>query len=109
MSHRDNILPYRWKPGQSGNPAGSSKSRRITATLIELIEERNLWRQLAEVALNAALAGDFRYWKEVIDRVDGPVRPADGGDDNLSVLDALTEAEQADQWLDERRSEAERN
>ena len=69
-----------FRPGQSGNPSGSSKRQRIAGALIQLIDEKNADRKLALRWLNEALEGDFRFFHELLDRVDGPVmtRPEPG-------------------------------
>lgn len=63
-------------PGQSGNPGGRPKGRSIVARLRELIDESDessecLARAIAKTGLDMAKAGDFRFWKEVLDRIDG--------------------------------------
>ncbi len=69
-----NLRP--WKPGQSGNPAGRPKGRGLTDRLRKLLEEDNgrVADELILAAKQAALKGDFRFWKEIIDRMDGPIR-----------------------------------
>lgn len=64
-----------WKPGQSGNPDGRPPSRPIAAEIKKLLE-KNDWAALKAIAkkgLAKAKAGDFRFWKELMDRVDGKV------------------------------------
>jgi hypothetical protein len=63
----------RWKPGQSGNPKGYSRGRRAVDHVLELIEEKDADRAVAEVWFKAILERDFRYFKEYLDRRDGKV------------------------------------
>jgi hypothetical protein len=68
---------YRWKKGQSGNPAGHSKARRFTDRMIREIDARGADDAIIRVWLKAVLEGDFKYFKELIDRVEGKVTPAE--------------------------------
>jgi hypothetical protein len=65
---------HQFKPGQSGNPNGYSRSRRITDALLDLIAEHKADRTLANVWLKAALQGDYRFFRELLDRTEGPVK-----------------------------------
>lgn len=80
MANDQNLKP--WKPGQSGNPSGYSTGRRVTDRLAKLLEERNLDDTLALIWYGVAtgdekiLGGrkpDYRFFKELLDRIDGPV------------------------------------
>jgi hypothetical protein len=66
-----------WKPGQSGNPKGRPKGKSITTQLRKLMDEglegRDLADAMAKAAYKAALKGDHRFWKEIIERLDGKV------------------------------------
>lgn len=70
MANDANLKPP-WQPGQSGNPAGYSRGRRAIDDLLDLITEKGQERALSEVWLNSMLAGDFRFFKEFLDRRDG--------------------------------------
>jgi len=66
--------------GGPGRPKGS-KNFSIKAALDRAIEEsfreddgRSILDALARTAIKAAADGDFRFWKEIIDRFDGPIR-----------------------------------
>jgi Family of unknown function (DUF5681) len=56
-------------PGVSGNPGGRPKGRSLTAILREQLDREVGGKQVAEafvgLALQRALKGDFRYWKEI--------------------------------------------
>jgi hypothetical protein len=76
----ENLTP--WQPGQSGNPGGYSSGRRITTALLKLIEEQGADNALALTWLAMAMGDhktldgrkpDFRFFKELLDRVEGKV------------------------------------
>ena len=69
MANDLNLRP--WQPGQSGNPAGYSRGRRAIDDLLELIHEKGQERVVSEVWLQQMLEGDFRFFKEYLDRKDG--------------------------------------
>jgi hypothetical protein len=62
-----------FRPGQSGNAAGSSTARRVTAALLSLISEKQADKSLATVWLRKALEGDRHFFRYLLDRVDGAV------------------------------------
>jgi hypothetical protein len=66
----ENLRPP-WKPGQSGNPAGYSRGRRLTDAVLKLIDDEGAEEEIARKWLDAIRSGDFRYFKEFIDRVEG--------------------------------------
>ena len=66
--------------GGSGRPKGSTGFS-IKAALDRAIAEsmreedgRSILDALARTAIKAAADGDFRFWKELIDRLDGPIK-----------------------------------
>lgn len=69
---------YQFKPGQSGNPKGRPKGTGITDRLRELVMgddkgAKQLRDDLAKAATIAATNGDHRFWKEIVDRLEGKV------------------------------------
>lgn len=70
---------HRWQPGQSGNPKGRPKGLSITTLLHQLLDklapgtQLSIAEALTNVAVREAMKGDFRFFKEIWDRVDGPV------------------------------------
>jgi hypothetical protein len=76
-----NLAPYRWKPGQSGNPSGRPKSKVLSEVTHELLEEKltnpefrtefkdALWKRL----LSDRVAGSMTL-REIWDRLEGKVR-----------------------------------
>jgi hypothetical protein len=90
---------YRWKPGQSGNPAGSSKGRRITSAVVDLIESQGLSKDLGLTVVLMALGdtaklaakgrapdlGWFRLLCTLLGE-DQPVIAADNVGDDIQAL-----------------------
>jgi hypothetical protein len=72
---RGNKIGRRFRPGQSGNPKGRPTERPLTIALREILEANDgkLIETLAQVAIDEALSGNFRYFKEIFDRSDGKV------------------------------------
>lgn len=69
-----NQIGRRWQPGQSGNPAGRPPNDPLkSAIMARLDAEPDLPERLVAAGIERALAGDFRYWKELFDRIDGKV------------------------------------
>lgn len=69
-----NKFGHRFQPGQSGNPAGRPPKDPMTLALKARIEaEPDLLERLVETGITKAMEGDFRYWKEIFDRLDGKV------------------------------------
>lgn len=68
-------VEHRFKKGSPGSP-GRPRSRPLTMAVREALARGDVAsvRDLAETALRRAKAGDFRFWKEILDRLDGPVR-----------------------------------
>jgi len=82
-------LRPRWKPGQSGNPAGRPKKQicitTLTAEYLLTIPEslpdgipntkKKTWAQLtAEKLVHQAVGGDTPAMRELLDRIDGKVK-----------------------------------
>jgi hypothetical protein len=89
-----------FKAGVSGNPAGRPSTRRFTAKLREALDKNDgeMLKAMVNVACQRALRGDFRYFKEIIDRVEGKVP------DRIAVETELT----ARTYTDVERSESRR-
>jgi hypothetical protein len=95
---------YRMKKGETKNPKGRPKGRSIRGRLREILDSEggeNVIEQLLTTALDEAKGGDFRFWKEIADSIDGkiPDRIAghDGGpvkidDETRKRMDQIIEA-----------------
>tara|TARA_S200002703_G_C3771144_1_gene237425 strand:- start:857 stop:1204 length:348 start_codon:yes stop_codon:yes gene_type:complete len=71
----------RFAAGNRGGPGGKigQKKFSLKRALERIIEKqeaegRDVLDALAVAAIKAAGEGDFRFWKEIIDRFDGPIR-----------------------------------
>ena len=94
MPNPENLIPHRYKPGQTGNPKGYSRGRRAIDHLLELIEQEQLDKAIAQRWLDAILGGDFRYMREYLERRDGKVpQPLQIGTDESKLSDLVGEAE----------------
>jgi hypothetical protein len=76
----------RFKKGQSGNPKGRPKGESLTTKLRRVLDEGDpkhgsKAEALIAVAVSAARRGDFRFFKEIIDRMDGKVPERIAGSD----------------------------
>ena len=75
-----------WLPGQSGNPGGQPKGKRITTLIREALEREHEGKRvveaLAEIMIREALRGDFRFAKEILERIDGKVPDRITGDED---------------------------
>ena len=78
--------------GQSGNPAGSSRKARLTTALIKLIDEKGLDDRFVKAGMDAALAGDFAFWKYIFDRIDGPIKSEEDASEG-TLKELVEEAE----------------
>ncbi len=74
MNRRGGIPPveHRFKKGESGNKRGYSKKRRQIDDLIALIDERDLTRAISVRWLRMILSGNYQFFKEFMERHDGP-------------------------------------
>ena len=63
-------------PGRKKGSTGFSLKRALERAIekTETEDGRSVLDALAVTALKAAQQGDFRFWKELIDRFDGPIR-----------------------------------
>lgn len=76
------MIPF--KKGQSGNPKGRPKGQRDFATiykeaLIKLadmndVSPEDMEAQIVMKGLGSARKGDFRFWKDVHDRIHGKAK-----------------------------------
>jgi hypothetical protein len=78
-NHMDNINPYRWKKGQSGNPGGRPKKiPAIEKLLADVLSENVNGIEAAEAVLRTiidkALKGDMRAAEIILDRAYGKAK-----------------------------------
>ena len=105
------LHPYRFKPGESGNPGGRPKG---TVSIETELKRRladgesgdDIVQQLVSQALAQALDGDYKFFNMILERIDGRVADRlaghDGGplftEDDMERLTRL--AKQTDEWRD---------
>jgi hypothetical protein len=74
-SRAERLRPYRWKPGQSGNPGGRPKNDSITSRLRRVLASEHNGREIADLIaerlIKEALSGKFPFLKELLDRTEG--------------------------------------
>lgn len=103
-SRADRLIPYRFRPGQSGNPGGRPKGRSLTAILRAKLDDDTLMGRplpegmtvgdfLIEAMLMHAVKGDASLIKETLARVDGKVPAPEPVADTDADLSAMTEDE----------------
>lgn len=83
---------HKWQKGESGNPNGRPKGRKDYATvyreaLIKLAELNNktpdeLETEILSKAILSARSGDYRFYKDIIDRLYGSAQQ------NIDVMSA---------------------
>jgi hypothetical protein len=89
-----NLKP--WKPGETGNPAGYSKGRRATDNMLKLIDKtKGADELIAQMWLKSVLKGDFKFFKEYLERTEGKVKdaPEDNGDTSVTAA-AMAKADE---------------
>jgi len=84
-----------FKPGQSGNPAGKPKGLKSYSTLFEQairkiavadqLDVNDVEVKLATVAILRALKGDYKFYKDTMDRVYGSSDKTEVNIDNRQV------------------------
>jgi hypothetical protein len=89
VKQKGNKGPHRWAKGESGNPRGRPKEKTLTEIIRAKLAEigtDGLSRNdaLAQVFVSSALAGDFKFAKEVLERIDGKVPDRIAGPDGGS-------------------------
>ena len=87
---RDWLKQYQWKPGQSGNPGGSSKKRSIRKHLLELADLQDKQGRTPDLvaaahAWNLAVKGDLDAIKWVAEQLDGKLPQAITSDGHLTI------------------------
>jgi len=94
---KEDLIPG--KKGQSGNPKGRPKNKPITAAIKAMLDKDDgkALDAIAAVAVREALKGDFRYTKEIIDRVEGKALETlnISGEMDIAQYPGLTAAQQA--------------
>ena len=94
------------KPGESGNPGGRPKSKPITDLLRKLIEEDpEQAKAIVRKLLEQAKKGSLGHFKELTDRIEGPVvqQQESKADVMLKVAECIAEGRKRVEALREER------
>jgi len=86
--HPDHISP-------NGRPKGRSLQSHLRQMLDNEVTGEKLCDALVRAAVDRALKGDFRFWQEIIQRVDGKVPNRIADADGSSLTFVLDEAVQS--------------
>ena len=81
--------PYKWQPGQSGNPGGRPKKKPITDMFEELMSDPELVASFKQAIANSIKKGGMAgvmYMKEAADRLEGKVTQPIDADITMSSL-----------------------
>src|SRR3990167_2906022 len=101
MARGDNLRPYQWKPGQSGNPKGPPKGKRIVDWMREIRDEivpsgaykgMTFGEAMARAAFLKSLKGNMQAVEHVQERLDGKV-PQKIELEGMSRMPGVTDAE----------------
>lgn len=88
--------PWRFQPGQSGNPAGKPKGTRHKATQAMMTMLEGESEALTRKALELALAGDTTALKLCLDRIAPPLKPMSPAINlDIPMPDSLTDTAKA--------------
>lgn len=84
--------PYKWKPGQSGNPGGRPKKDKASDISVKIFEENA--EQIEKAMLAALKKGDARVFQVLADRGYGKLKEAieHSGDVAIHCVDRLLSA-----------------
>lgn len=79
----NNLRPHQFKSGDewTGNSKGRTPGISVLQQIKKIINEsttqgenRDIAKALAQACIKHALEGDFRFMKEIMDRLDGPIK-----------------------------------
>jgi hypothetical protein len=74
---KDETIPYRFKPGQSGNPGGRPNTAVISTAIRERLKEeyrsgdKTVTEEFVEAAIKKARNGDLRALQILIEHAEG--------------------------------------
>ena len=69
-----NIIPFSYKPGQSGNPAGRPPGAKSLTTIMDEVVGPERWAMIFDKMAQQAAGGDVASAKLIIERKDGQAR-----------------------------------
>jgi len=96
---KGNQWTFREKPENinlNGRPKGRSLSDHLRKLLDDEENGENLADALVKMAVDRALRGDFKFWQEIMNRIDGRVPNTIAGADGSSLTFLIGEAVQSE-------------
>lgn len=87
--------PYKWAPGQSGNPSGRPKKKPITEMYERILNDPENLKAIEAATMNALRKGNMAMvlqLREITDRVEGKVTQPIEADISVNLADAIAEA-----------------
>lgn len=87
--------PYKWAPGQSGNPSGRPKKKPITEMYERILNNPDHLAAIEDATVRALKKGNMAMvlqLREITDRVEGKVTQPIEADITVNLADAIAEA-----------------
>lgn len=87
--------PYKFRPGQSGNPSGRPKKKPVTEMYERILNDPENLAAIEKATVKALLKGNMAMvlqLKEMTDRVEGKVTQPIEADISVNLADAIAEA-----------------
>lgn len=91
----EELIPYRFKPGQSGNPGGRPKKKPITELYERMLEDPKLMKTLEQSIGRALSRGQMAMvlqLREMTDRVEGKITQPIEASITMNLSEAIAEA-----------------
>lgn len=87
--------PYKFKPGQSGNPSGRPKKKPVTEMYERILSDPKNLAAIEDATVRALLRGNMAMvlqLREMTDRVEGKVTQPIEANVTVNLADAIAEA-----------------
>ncbi|WP_035350833.1 DUF5681 domain-containing protein [Edaphobacter aggregans] len=91
----ENLAPYHWQKGQSGNPSGRPRKKHITELYEQMLEDPKTLEAIRKAVLKAISRGSMAMvlqLREMTERVEGKVVQPIEADITVNLADAISEA-----------------
>lgn len=91
----EELRPYTWKPGQSGNPNGRPKVRPLTDALMEALKDKRKAKKIVDALIKTASDDEspkqVQAFSEIRDTIEGKPQ-AEGQSNGPQVLIVVNDA-----------------